>query len=40
MNHMYHMKNYRDLGGCYPPWPTASTDNSLIHLLLIILSDP
>ena len=22
------MKNYGDLGGCYPPRPTASTDNS------------
>ena len=26
------MKNYRDLGGCYPPWPTASTDNALLDL--------
>ena len=42
------MKNYGDLGGCYPPRPTASTDNtpsisiilqkilSLIHSLLNI----
>ena len=39
------MKNYGDLGGCYPPRPTASTNNtlldlhkilSLIHSLLII----
>ena len=22
------MKNYRDLGGCYPPRPTALTDNT------------
>ena len=28
----YHMKNYGDLGGCYPPWPTASTDNTLLDL--------
>ena len=26
----YHMKNYGDLGGCYPPRPTASTDNTLL----------
>ena len=26
------MKNYGDLGGCYPPWPTASTDNTLLDL--------
>ena len=26
------MKNYRDLGGCYPPRPTASTDNTLLYL--------
>ena len=26
------MKNYGDLGGYYPPWPTASTDNSLLDL--------
>jgi len=24
------MKNYGDLGGCYPPRPTASTDNTLL----------
>ena len=29
----YHMKNYGDLGGCYPPRPTASTDNTLLDLL-------
>ena len=28
----YHMKNYGDLGGCYPPWPTALTDNTLRDL--------
>ena len=28
----YHMKNYGDLGGCYPPQPTASTDNTLLDL--------
>ena len=27
------MKNYGDLGECYPPWPTASTDNTLLDLL-------
>ena len=26
------MKNYGDLGGCYPPQPTASTDNTLLDL--------
>ena len=26
------MKNYEDLGGCYPPRPTASTDNTLLDL--------
>ena len=26
------MKNYGDLGECYPPWPTASTDNALLDL--------
>ena len=26
------MKNYGDLRGCYPPRPTASTDNSLLDL--------
>ena len=26
------MKNYGDLGGCYPPRPTASTDNTLLGL--------
>ena len=25
-------EDYGDLGGCYPPWPTASTDNSLLDL--------
>ena len=29
----YHMKNYGDRGGCYPPRPTASTDNTLLDLL-------
>ena len=28
----YHMKNYGDLGGCYLPRPTASTDNTLLDL--------
>ena len=28
----YLMQNYGDLGGCYPPWPTASTDNTLRDL--------
>ena len=26
------MKNYGDLGGCYLPRPTASTDNTLLDL--------
>ena len=26
------MKNYEDLGACYPPRPTASTDNTLLDL--------
>ena len=26
------MKNNGDLGGCYPPWPTASMDNTLLDL--------
>ena len=26
------MKNYGDLGGCYPPRPTTSTDNTLLDL--------
>ena len=26
------MKNYGDLGGCYPPRPTSSTDNTLLDL--------
>ena len=26
------MKNYGDLGGSYPPRPTASTDNTLLDL--------
>ena len=26
------MKNYGDLGGCYLPQPTASTDNTLLNL--------
>ena len=28
----YLCKNYGDLGGCYPPQPTASTDNTLLDL--------
>ena len=27
-----HIKNYGDLGGCYTPRPTASTDNTLLDL--------
>ena len=26
------MKNYPDLGGCYPPQPSASADNTLRDL--------
>ena len=26
------MKNYGDLGGCYPPRPTTWTDNTLLDL--------
>ena len=26
------MKNSADLGGCYPPWPSASVDNTLLDL--------
>ena len=26
------MKNYSDLGGCYPPQPSASADNTLLDL--------
>ena len=26
------MKNYADLEGCYPPWPSASIDNILRDL--------
>ena len=26
------MKNSADLGGCYPPWPSASVDNTLLYL--------
>ena len=26
------MKSYGDLQGCYPPQPTASTDNTLLDL--------
>ena len=29
----YLMKNYGDQGGCYPPRPTALTDNTLLRLL-------
>ena len=28
----YHMINYGDLGGCYPPRRTVSTDNTLLDL--------
>ena len=26
------MKNYADRGGCYPPQPSASADNTLLDL--------
>ena len=26
------MKNFADLGGCYPPRPSASVDNTLLGL--------
>ena len=26
------MKNFADLGGCYPPRPLASVDNTLLDL--------
>ena len=26
------MKNSADLGGCYPPWPSATVDNTLLEL--------
>ena len=26
------MKNSADIGGCYPPWPSASVDNTLLDL--------
>ena len=26
------MKNYGDLGGCYPPQPTVLTDNTLLDV--------
>ena len=26
------MKTSADLGGCYPPWPSASVDNALLNL--------
>ena len=26
------MKNYGDLRGCYPPWPTTLMDNTLLDL--------
>ena len=26
------MKNYADLGGCFPPQPSASADNTLLDL--------
>ena len=28
----YLMKSYGDLGECYPPRPTASTDNTVLDL--------
>ena len=29
---LYDMKNYADLGGCYPPQSSASTDDTLLDL--------
>ena len=29
----YLMENYGDLGGCYPPRPTVSTDNTLLDMI-------
>ena len=26
------MENSSDLGGCYPPWPSALVDNTLLDL--------
>ena len=35
------MKNSADLGGCYPPRPSASVDNTLLDLqILHILRKP
>ena len=31
----YHMENYEDLGGCYLPWPTALTDNTLLNPIIL-----
>ena len=28
----FRMKNFADLGGCYPPRPSASMDNTLLDL--------
>ena len=28
----FRIMNYGDLGGCYPPRPTASKDNTLLDL--------
>ena len=37
----YLMKNYGDRGGCYPPRPTASTDNTLpISIILYMIRKP
>ena len=27
------MKNYGELGGCYPPQDTASLDNTLLNMI-------
>ena len=34
---MNNKKNYGDLGGCYPPRPKDSKDNTLLDLDTIIL---
>ena len=31
------MKNYGDLRGCYLPQPTASTDNTLLAISILII---
>ena len=31
-DYLYDVKNYADLGGCYPPRPSASMDSILLDL--------